>query len=164
MKIIYAVLAMSLLSGCGMLTWKPPEPLPPKIITVKEVVPIDIYQPPMPPGVELLDVNWFVITEENIDEQIAKIERMLGGEFVVFALVPDGYQKMAENLQEIRRYMRQQRELIIYYREATSTGDTAEEWLEANEDKTNGQEEPSEEVHGSSTSSSNTPGQDEVQP
>jgi hypothetical protein len=39
---------------------------------------------------------------------------------------------MAENFQEVRRYVLQQKELIIYYREATtqSEGTTAEEWLE----------------------------------
>jgi len=53
----------------------------------------------------------------------------------VFALTPDGYEKMAENFQEVRRYVRQQKELILYYREATteSEGTTAEEWLENNE-------------------------------
>lgn len=60
---------------------------------------------------------------------------MLDGQFVVFALTPDGYEKMAENFQEVRRYVRQQKELIIYYREATteSEGTTAEEWQKNNE-------------------------------
>jgi hypothetical protein len=42
---------------------------------------------------------------------------------------------MAENFQEVRRYVRQQKELIIYYREATteSEGTTAEEWQKNNE-------------------------------
>ena len=42
--------------------------------------------------------------------------------------------KMAENFQEVRRYVLQQKELIIYYREATteSEGTTAKEWAEKN--------------------------------
>jgi hypothetical protein len=53
----------------------------------------------------------------------------------VFALTPDGYEKMAENFQEVRRYVRQQKELILYYREATTEteGTTAEDWLQNNE-------------------------------
>ena len=104
----------------------------PQIITVTEKVPLRIYQPPLPQEIDLLDVNFFVITEENLAEQIKIIEKMLDGQFVVFALTPDGYEKMAENFQEVRRYVRQQKELIIYYREATteSEGTTAEEWLE----------------------------------
>jgi hypothetical protein len=55
---------------------------------------------------------------------------------VVFALTPDGYEKMAENFQEVRRYIRQQKELIIYYRNATSEseGTSAEDWAEKNKD------------------------------
>lgn len=107
----------------------------PQIITVTEKVPLRIYQPPLPQEIDLLDVNFFVITEENLDEQVKIIEKMLDGQFVVFALTPDGYEKMAENFQEVRRYVRQQKELILYYREATteSEGTTAEEWLDNNE-------------------------------
>ena len=45
-----------------------------------------------------------------------------------------GTRKMAENFQEVRRYVLQQKELIIYYREATteSEGTTAKEWAEKN--------------------------------
>ena len=100
-----------------------------------EKVPLRIYQPPLPQEIDLLDVNFFVITEENLDGQVKVIEKLLDGQFVVFALTPDGYEKMAENFQEVRRYVRQQKELILYYREATteSEGTTAEEWLDNND-------------------------------
>lgn len=104
----------------------------PQIVTVTEKVPLRIYQPPLPQEIDLLNVNFFVITEENLEDKFKEIEKMLDGQFVVFALTPDGYEKMAENFQEVRRYVLQQKELIIYYREATtqSEGTTAEEWLE----------------------------------
>lgn len=100
-----------------------------------EKVPLRIYQPPVPQAIDLLDVTFFVITEENLEEQIRIIEKMLDGQFVVFALTPDGYEKMAENFQEVRRYVRQQKELILYYREATteSEGTTAEDWVKNND-------------------------------
>jgi len=136
------MIATLLLTGCNLmprLEWGPKEqiiPPEPQIVTVTEKVPLRIYQPPLPQEIDLLNVNFFVITEENIEEQIKKIEKMLDGQFVVFALTPDGYEKMAENFQEVRRYVRQQKELIIYYREATteSEGTTAEEWLDTNEE------------------------------
>lgn len=120
------------------LEWGPePEIIPPEpqIITVTEKVPLRIYQPPLPQEIDLLNVNFFVITEENYEEKKKEVEKILDGNFVVFALTPDGYEKMAENFQEVRRYVRQQKELIIYYREATteSEGTTAEDWLENNE-------------------------------
>lgn len=117
--------------------WSSPELIPPEpqIVTVVEKIPLRIYQPPLPQEIDLLDVNFFVITEENLEEQTKAIEKLLDGNFVVFALTPDGYEKMAENFQEVRRYVLQQKELIIYYREATTEteGTTAEDWLENNE-------------------------------
>jgi hypothetical protein len=43
---------------------------------------------------------------------------------------------MAYNLQELKRYIGQQKEIIIYYREATQNDvDTdADDWLEKNEE------------------------------
>ena len=141
-KNLWMLMTLSLLlQGCQLmprLEWGPkPEIIQPEpqIVTVTEKVPLRIYQPPLPQEIDLLNVNFFVITEDNLEEQIKKIEKMLDGQFVVFALTPDGYEKMAENFQEVRRYVRQQKELILYYREATSEseGTTAEEWLEHNE-------------------------------
>ena len=121
---------MMTLTGCQLFQRQPIE-VEPEIIIKPEYEPLRIYQPPLPAEIDLLDVNWVVITEENFDEKFAEVERLLGGDFVIFALTPDGYEKMAENLQEIRRYIRQQTELIIYYRNATteSEGTTAEDWL-----------------------------------
>ena len=68
------------------------------------------------------------MTEKNLEEQIAKISKMQGGTFVIFGLTPQDYENMAFNLQELRRYIRQQKEIIIYYRQATQ-----EEWLDKNE-------------------------------
>jgi len=106
----------------------------PQIITVTEKVPLRIYQPPLPQSIDLLEVNFFVITEENLQDKIKEIEKILDGNFVVFALTPDGYEKMAENFQEVRRYVMQQKELILYYRQATTEteGTTAEDWMENN--------------------------------
>ena len=44
---------------------------------------------------------------------------MQGGTFVIFGMTPQDYENMAFNLQELRRYIRQQKEIIIYYRDAT---------------------------------------------
>ena len=125
---------MMTLTGCQLFQKQPIE-VEPEIIIKTEYEPLRIYQPPLPAEIDLLDVNWVVVTEENFEEKLAEVEKMLDGDFVIFALTPQGYEKMAENLQEIRRYIRQQTELIIYYRNATteSEGTTAEDWLKENE-------------------------------
>jgi len=124
-------------SGCASLPkvdFTPPPPV--KVIT--EEVRLDIYQPPLPNEIRLEDIQWVIITEQNYEESVAKVEKLLGGSFVVMALTPLGYESMAYNLQEIRRYIRQQKEIILYYRKATEAADDADEWLEKNEEKQDG--------------------------
>ena len=137
----FAALAVSgcaSFGGFGGLFSEPqkPEPLPPvKVIT--ETVKVEIYQPPLPQEISLTDVQFIVITKDNLTEKVAEVERLLGGDFVVVAMTPKGYENMAGNLQELRRYIRQQKEIILYYREVTKTGDDAdrEDWIERNKEK-----------------------------
>lgn len=115
---------------------KRPEPLPPvKVIT--ETVKAEVYQPPLPQEISMTDVQFIVITKDNLEQKVAEVERLLGGDFVVVAMTPKGYENMAGNLQELRRYIRQQKEIILYYREVTKTGDdtTREDWLKRNQEK-----------------------------
>ena len=131
-----SVLSIMLTSGCASLPkfdFTPPPPV--KVIT--EEIPIEIYQPPLPQQITLQDVNWFIITKENWEESIQNVEELLGGELVVFGLTPPDYESMAYNLQEIRRFIRQQKEIILYYRKATEVADEAEEWVEKNEELQN---------------------------
>jgi len=144
MKKVSILLLAVFLTGCSTIGIpkfgfgkKPePEPLPPKVITVTETVPLRIYQPPLPQEISLENVKFFVITKDNLEEQVAKVEKILGGDFVVFALTPQSYENMAFNLQEIRRYVRQQKEIILYYRTATTSdeGTDADDWLKKNEE------------------------------
>jgi len=152
MKKVSVILLALILSGCSTFGLpkfgfgkKPePEPLPPKIVTVTETVPLRIYQPPLPQEIALENVKFFVITKDNLEEQTAKIEKILGGGLVVFALTPQSYENMAFNLQEIRRYVRQQKEIILYYREATTgdEGTDADDWLEKNKEVVQEQQKP----------------------
>lgn len=135
MRILNILVLLPFVTGCGILTsFIKPEISPPEIKTVVERVPLKIYQPPLPEEIMLEEVKFFVITKENLEDQIKKIETLLGDDFVVFAITPQTYENMAYNLQEIRRYVRQQKEVILYYREATKSkeGATAEDWLQQN--------------------------------
>jgi len=135
MRILSSVLLLTL-GGCSMLQ---PQPLPapePIIKTVTEFKTLEIYQPPLPKAIDMQDVEFFVVTEKNLDEQIKKLEKMQDGTYVLFGLTPQDYENMAYNLQELRRYIRQQKEIIIYYRQATQEDENtdAEDWIERNEE------------------------------
>ena len=135
MRILTSIVVLAL-GGCSLLQ---PQPLPtpePVIKTVTEYKTLEIYQPPLPKAISLQDVEFFVLTEKNFEEQIKKLEKLQSGTYVLFGLTPQDYENMAYNLQELRRYIRQQKEIIIYYREATQDDvDTdATDWLERNEE------------------------------
>lgn len=127
-KTLIAILALSLVSGCTLTQTKPD----PVVTVVTEQVPMEIYQPPLPSEIRLEDVRWFVITPENFESQVAELERLQGGEWVVFAITPRDYENMAYNLQELRRYIREQKEIILYYRKATEADQDLDTWLERN--------------------------------
>ena len=136
MRILSSIAVLALLGGCSLLQ---PQPLPvpePIIKTVTEYKTLEIYQPPLPKAIDLQDVEFFVVTEKNFDEQVSKLEKIQDGTYVLFGLTPQDYENMAYNLQELRRYIRQQKEIIIYYRQATQDDEDtdSEDWLERNED------------------------------
>ena len=130
------LISFLLLGGCSLIQ---PQPLPapePIIKTVTEYKTLEIYQPPLPKAIDLQDVEFFVVTEKNFEEQVKKLEKMQDGTYVLFGLTPQDYENMAYNLQELRIYIRQQKEIIIYYRQATQDDENtdAEDWMERNEE------------------------------
>jgi hypothetical protein len=122
MKIAISSVLILILSGCSSLFPKA-ERVAPEVKIVTEQVAVEIYQPPLPQEIQLEDVRWFILTEANLEEKWDEIKRFQGGEVVVFGMTPMAYENMAYNLQEIRRYIRQQKEIILYYRAATQLND-----------------------------------------
>jgi len=98
----------------------------------------------------------------NLEQKIAEIEKELGGDFVVLAITPKGYENMAANLQDIKRYIKQQKEIILYYREATGANenDDKEDWLKKNEE---GQERQTERAERDNESQAQEISQESVQ-
>lgn len=137
MRVLISVLLLTMVTGCSLFPQQPlPEPEP-IIKTVTKIKPLEIYQPPLPAKIRFEEVKFLVITAENLEEKIAELEKMQKDSFVVFAMTPQTYENMAYNLQEIRRYLLQQKEIILYYRKATTSEDgktTADDWLEMNEE------------------------------
>ena len=70
-----------------------------------------------PKAVQFPPVDWFVITEDNIEEKIAEIDSKTGN-VVLFAITPKGYENLALGIAELRRYVKDQQAIIGYYEEA----------------------------------------------
>jgi hypothetical protein len=156
MNKIILIATLLLLQSCSLLKPAVPEPLPlPPVKVITETVQLEIYQPPLPPEIQLDDIQWFVLTEGNLEEKVTEIKNYTGSDFVVFGLTPQSYENMAYNLQEIRRYIRQQTEIIKYYREATKPKGPAG-WLEENQEQQNTQLEI-EQSNNETTNSTEVP-------
>ena len=86
---------------------------------IKEIQYVDRNIPTVqrPRQVELSDVEFFVVTEENYEEFKARfLEENKGLVFV--AITVKDYENLSLNLAELKRYIEQQQEVIVYYEKA----------------------------------------------
>ena len=60
-----------------------------------------------------------VVSEKNIDEWM-KTMRESEGQIAVIAMTVRGYENLALNISEMERYIKQQKEVIIYYEKAVA--------------------------------------------
>lgn len=78
----------------------------------------------MPRALDLKEPTWFVVSEKNLEEFL---EIMGGDDIVFFAMSVPDYELMAYNMQELRRYIKQVNEIIVYYRKVTTTEEGGDE-------------------------------------
>jgi hypothetical protein len=79
----------------------------------------------MPREIDLKQPQWIAITPENKDEQLARIEQQ-EGELVFLAMTIPDYEVMAYNMQEIKRYITELKDVVVYYRKVTTKQPTNE--------------------------------------
>jgi len=101
--------------------------LPTKQIEVT-AKPLDrkIVQPIMPREIDLQEPRWIVITPENWEDQLAMIEQQEGEILFLAMTIPD-YEVMAYNMQEIKRYITELKDVVVYYRKVTTKQDKEDE-------------------------------------
>ena len=63
-------------------------------------------------------VEWYVVTEANLEEFKQRFKKDTGGELVMYVMSVGDYERIAINFAEITRYIEQQKELILYYEKA----------------------------------------------
>ena len=73
----------------------------------------------MPREIDLHEPMWITITPENVDEQLAKIKKQ-EGELVFLAMTIPDYEVMAYNMQELKRYITELKEVVVYYKTVTT--------------------------------------------
>ena len=101
-----------LLSSCGYIR-KPEKEIVVKTIEVQKIVPMQ----PQPKPVDMIDVKFYVVTEENYEEFKEKFMKT-NNDYVFYAVSVHDYENLAFNMAELYRYIRQQKEIMIYYEKA----------------------------------------------
>lgn len=112
-KLLRASLFLLLLSSftaCSLL--KPEEVVVTQVEYVDRVIPVQ----PRPKPVSLYDIEFYAVTDENIDEFLERFEKE-NGDVVFFAISVPDYENIAINMGELRRFIQSQTAIIVYYEE-----------------------------------------------
>ena len=115
-RLIVSVLVFGLfLNGCAAVAVKELQSY--KIEKKRE--PLDL---PMPVPLELIDVEWIVVTKDNVDEVMEKVKAE-GGDYALFAVTDEGYKKLSTNYADIRNKLYEQNQIILSYKEYYEDGE-----------------------------------------
>mgnify|MGYP003645968513 FL=1 len=129
LKILASALILSTISGCGLLQQPPRE-----VKIISKPVQIMITQPIMPRPLNLKEPNWYVVSDTKIankdgqypegytyfDRFVDDIKKKHGGDLVFVAMSVADYELMSYNTQELKRYISQLGEVIVYYKDVTT--------------------------------------------
>lgn len=106
LTILSLSLATISLAGCGLFS----QNVRTETVYVKPDIPIQARPQPL----ELYDVQFYAVSEKNIDEFLKSFEDKYGN-IVFFAITVPDYEAISLNVAELKRYIEQQKALILYY-------------------------------------------------
>ena len=110
--VLFFVPLVILLSSCSS---KPEK----EIVTVETIVTPTFAIAQRPRPVEFDELKVKVITEANVQEVIQEMKTNQG-QFLVYALDPVTFRNLAIGIEEIKRYIEQQNDIIVYYEKAVT--------------------------------------------
>ena len=92
----------------------------PKVVTVTKIVKTEVPIVARPKQVKLNDIKIYVVSKLNYKKFVEIYEKKNGADSYIALSVKD-YENLALNFAELRRYIEQQKQIIVYYEEAVST-------------------------------------------
>jgi len=115
--------ALLLSSGCSYFKFKNPlKTIEIKTVEVERVIPTQNRPKPM----SMNNIHFYVVTEDTF-EDFKKRFLEENGDFLFYTLSVRDYETLALNMAEIKRYILQQKEIIIYYEKAVAPTPKEEE-------------------------------------
>jgi hypothetical protein len=100
-------------SSCSLIPSK-------KVEVITKPIERKIVQPILPREIDLKEPYWYVVSEKNIDEFLERVEKE-NGQLVFLAMSVPDYELMAYNMQELKRYINELKEVVVYYRKVTTS-------------------------------------------
>ena len=111
--LVFPLIAILLLSsGCSYFK-NPLKQIEIKTVEVERVIPTQNRPRP----ISLNDIYFYVVTEQNFEEFKNRFVKE-NGDLVGYVLSVRDYETLALNMADIKRYIQQQKEIIIYYEKA----------------------------------------------
>ena len=122
--IVYGMILLTSLTlmGCSLI----PEP---KVVTVTKIVKTEVPIVARPKQVQLNDVKIYVVSKVNYEKFVKEYAKKNGADSYIALSVKD-YENLSLNFAELRRYIEQQKQIIIYYENAVAPLDEANALLE----------------------------------
>ena len=109
---VSSLLLLSLaLSSCS--SWPQLKQIEVKTVEIERNVPIQNR----PRQLDLSSIKWYVVTEENFEELKKRFTAENGG-FLFYAISIRDYETLTLNMADIKRYIEQQKNIIVYYEDA----------------------------------------------
>ena len=111
-KVSSLLLLSLLISSCA--TWDSLTRIEVQTVEVERNVPLQNR----PRQLQLSDIYWYVVTEENFVEFKKRFLKENGDPLVAYVISVKDYETLAIDMAEIKRYIDQQKQIIIYYEKA----------------------------------------------
>ena len=111
LKVPSLLLLSLIVSSCA--SWPKLTQIEVQTVEVERNIPIQNR----PRQLNLSNITWYVVTKENFEEFKKRYEKE-NGMFLFYVISIRDYETLSLNMAEIKRYIEQQKQIIIYYEEA----------------------------------------------
>ena len=113
LKVLSLLPLCLLISSCS--SWPKLKQIEIKTVQVERVIPTQNRPRPL----NMNNIKFYVVTSDNFEDFKKRYEKD-NGTFLFYALSVRDYETLALNMAEIKRYIEQQKQIIIYYEKAVA--------------------------------------------
>jgi len=111
MKQITLISLLLIVSGCSLI---PSQTKPVEVVSIAAMP--NIYHPPLPLELQLVDIDWTIFTPELMQEYLANVEKGEAPAMAFYTLSTKDYQNLSMNTADQKRYLKEILSIVEYYR------------------------------------------------